>query len=63
VINYNRPPDSSIVQGNGFAIFLHANKKPTAGCIALHEHEVARYMRTARPGDRIIMGVRADLFR
>ncbi|MFI7579166.1 L,D-transpeptidase family protein, partial [Kocuria kalidii] len=63
VINYNRPPDSSIVQGHGFAIFLHANKKPTAGCIALHEHEVARYMRTARPGDRIIMGVRADLFR
>jgi L,D-peptidoglycan transpeptidase YkuD (ErfK/YbiS/YcfS/YnhG family) len=63
VINYNRPPDSSIVQGNGFAIFLHANKKPTARCIALHEHEVARYMRTARPGDRIIMGVRADLFR
>ncbi|MEX5302553.1 L,D-transpeptidase family protein [Kocuria sabuli] len=63
VINYNRPPDSPIVQGNGFAIFLHANKKPTAGCIALHEHEVARYMRTARPGDRIIMGVRADLFR
>ncbi|KUG56521.1 hypothetical protein AVL61_05505 [Kocuria rosea subsp. polaris] len=63
VINYNRPPDSTIVQGNGFAIFLHANKKPTAGCIALHEHEVARYMRTARPGDRIIMGVRADLFR
>ncbi|GAA1748914.1 L,D-transpeptidase family protein [Kocuria aegyptia] len=63
VINYNRPPDSSIVQGDGFAIFLHANKKPTAGCIALHEHEVARYMRTARPGDRIIMGVRADLFR
>ncbi|MFI7480899.1 L,D-transpeptidase family protein, partial [Kocuria sp. M1R5S2] len=63
VINYNRPPDSPIVQGNGFAIFLHANKKPTAGCIALHEHEVARYMRSARPGDRIIMGVRADLFR
>jgi L,D-peptidoglycan transpeptidase YkuD (ErfK/YbiS/YcfS/YnhG family) len=63
VINYNRPPDSPIVQGNGFAIFLHANKKPTAGCIALHEHEVARYMRTAKPGDRIIMGVRADLFR
>ncbi|MGQ1837580.1 L,D-transpeptidase family protein [Kocuria turfanensis] len=63
VINYNRPPDSPIVQGNGFAIFLHANKKPTAGCIALHEHEVARYMRTARPGDRIIMGVRSDLFR
>ena len=63
VINYNRPPDSPIVQGDGFAIFLHANKKPTAGCIALHEHEVARYMRSARPGDRIIMGVRADLFR
>ncbi|MCD1144741.1 hypothetical protein LQU92_05715 [Kocuria sp. LUK] len=63
VINYNRPPDSPIVQGNGFAIFLHANKVPTAGCISLHEHEVARYMRTARPGDRIIMGVRADLFR
>jgi L,D-peptidoglycan transpeptidase YkuD (ErfK/YbiS/YcfS/YnhG family) len=63
VINYNRPPDSSIVQGDGFAIFLHANKVPTAGCISLHEHEVARYMRTARPGDRIIMGVRADLFR
>ncbi|MDK8318941.1 hypothetical protein QP762_03655 [Actinobaculum massiliense] len=63
VVNHNRPPDSRIVEGAGYAIFLHARKIGTAGCIALHESEVARYMRSAQPGDRIIMGVRSEMFR
>jgi uncharacterized protein with LGFP repeats/L,D-peptidoglycan transpeptidase YkuD (ErfK/YbiS/YcfS/YnhG family) len=63
VINYNRPPDvPSIVQDAGFAIFLHANPVPTAGCIAIDEGNVVRWLQTATPGDRIIMGVRSDLF-
>ncbi|WP_269076569.1 L,D-transpeptidase family protein [Arthrobacter antioxidans] len=63
VINYNRPPDSPIVQDAGFAIFLHQNKVPTAGCIALDDWAVVDYLRKSTPGDRIIMGVAADLFR
>ncbi|WP_344300575.1 hypothetical protein [Sinomonas flava] len=63
VINYNRPPDSEIVQDAGFAIFLHENKSPTAGCLALDDWAVVDFLQRSRPGDRIIMGVRGDLFR
>lgn len=63
VINYNRPPDSPIRQGAGFAIFLHANPVPTYGCIALDLSNVTKYLKTAKPGDRIVMGVRADIFK
>ncbi|OUM41279.1 hypothetical protein B8W73_11955 [Arthrobacter agilis] len=62
VINYNRPPDSSIRAGEGFAIFLHSNPEPTAGCISLPESVVTRYLRNAQPGDRIIMGAVDDIF-
>lgn len=62
VINYNRLPDSQIVQDAGFAIFLHENPVPTAGCVAIDHESMVRWLQTAQPGDRIIMGVRADLF-
>ena len=62
VINYNRPPDSSITMNAGFAIFLHANRYPSWGCIALEEADVVRFQRGAVPGDRIIMGVGDDVF-
>ena len=62
VINYNRPPDSEIVQDAGFAIFLHMNKVPTAGCIALDDWAVVDFLQRSRPGDRIVMGVRSALF-
>lgn len=62
VINYNRLPDSNIVQNAGFAIFLHENPVPTAGCVAIDHNNMVRWLQTATPGDRIIMGVRADLF-
>ncbi len=62
VLNYNRPPDSEIVQDAGFAIFLHMNKAPTAGCIALDDWAVEDYLRKSVPGDRIIMGVARDIF-
>lgn len=60
VINYNRP---NIVQDAGFAIFLHMNKVPTAGCISLDDWAVVDYIRKSRPGDRIIMGTYGALFR
>ncbi|BCT77784.1 hypothetical protein SCMU_36260 [Sinomonas cyclohexanicum] len=63
VINYNRPPDSPIIQDAGFAIFLHMNKVPTAGCIALDDWAVVDFLQRSRSGDRIIMGVRSALFR
>lgn len=62
VLNYNRPPDSEIVQDAGFAIFLHEHKVPTAGCIALDDWAVEDYLRKSVPGDRIIMGVARDIF-
>ena len=62
VINYNRAPDSPITMNAGFAIFLHANPVPTWGCISLSESDVVRYLRTAAPGDRLIMGVGSDVF-
>ncbi|XAS66751.1 hypothetical protein V3C33_14885 [Micrococcaceae bacterium Sec5.7] len=60
VVNYNRP---GIVQNAGFAIFLHMNKVPTAGCISLDDWAVVDYIRKSTPGDRIIMGTYKDLFR
>lgn len=62
VINYNRPPDSPIIMNAGFAIFVHGNNKPTWGCIALNDPDLLQFMRTARPGDRIVMGVGYDIF-
>ncbi|MEH0109723.1 hypothetical protein V6N00_08385 [Tersicoccus sp. MR15.9] len=60
VIDYNRP---TIVQDAGFAIFLHENKVPTAGCISLDDWAVVDYIRKSTPGDRIIMGVASAIFR
>jgi L,D-peptidoglycan transpeptidase YkuD (ErfK/YbiS/YcfS/YnhG family) len=60
VVNYNRP---NIVQNAGFAIFLHMNKVPTAGCISLDDWAVVDYIRKSTPGDRIIMGTYSDIFR
>lgn len=62
VINYNRAPDSPIVENAGFAIFLHENPVPTAGCVAIDHVYMVRWLQTAQVNDRIIMGVRADLF-
>ncbi|MGC5627777.1 hypothetical protein ACPYO6_05950 [Georgenia sp. Z1344] len=62
VINYNRPPDSPIREGMGYAIFLHANPVATAGCIAIPEHLVSRYLRETQPGDTMLLGVRDHLF-
>ncbi len=59
VINYNRP---TIIQNAGFAIFLHMNKVPTAGCISLDDWAVLDYLRKSTPGDRIIMGTYSALF-
>lgn len=60
VINYNRP---NIVQNAGFAIFLHENKVPTAGCISVDDWAMVDFLRKATPGDRIIMGVQSALFK
>ncbi|MEO3827001.1 L,D-transpeptidase family protein [Actinomadura sp. B10D3] len=63
VIDYNRPPDSPIVQGNGSAIFMHVGAGPTAGCVSMARPELETVMGTLRPHDRIIMGTRQALFR
>lgn len=63
VINYNRPPDTRIKQGAGFAIFLHTHVVPTWGCIAIGYGPLVKYVKNARKGDQIIMGVRRDIFR
>ena len=64
VINYNRPPDSRIVQGNGSAIFLHISmNRPTAGCISLPRPALEAAMRSFRPYDRIVMGTSQAVFR
>ncbi|AIY01257.1 hypothetical protein ART_1658 [Arthrobacter sp. PAMC 25486] len=60
VINYNRP---NITQDAGFAIFLHQNKVPTAGCISIDNWAMVDYLRKSVPGDRIIMGVRSAIFK
>ncbi|WP_163511700.1 L,D-transpeptidase family protein [Fodinicola acaciae] len=61
VIDYNRRP---VVPGDGSAIFFHVSSdKPTAGCIAVPLLDLTAIMRTLRPGDRMVMGISADLFR
>ncbi|GAA2423010.1 hypothetical protein GCM10010191_38620 [Actinomadura vinacea] len=62
VVNYNRPPDSPIVQGDGSAIFMHIGSAQTAGCVSMGRSELETVMRTLRPYDRIIMGPRQVLF-
>lgn len=61
VIDYNRRP---VVPGHGSAIFFHVSSdKPTAGCIAIKLPALISVMRDLRPGDRMVMGVKADVFR
>jgi L,D-peptidoglycan transpeptidase YkuD (ErfK/YbiS/YcfS/YnhG family) len=62
VINYNRQPDMKVTQGASFAIFLHAGRVPSAGCVSTSLATTTRFLRTARPGDRIIMGAVDDVF-
>lgn len=62
VINYNRPPDMPTVQGASFAIFFHAGRVPSAGCVSTSLATVTRLLQTDRPGDRIIMGAVDDVF-
>jgi len=62
VINWNREPDMPTVQGASFAIFLHAGNSPTLGCISTDLHTVTRFLKSATPGDRIIMGVEPAVF-
>ncbi|WP_430297710.1 hypothetical protein [Sinomonas sp. B1-1] len=62
VINYNRYPDMPTVQGASFAIFFHAGRVPSAGCVSTSLSTVTRLLQTNRPGDRIIMGAVDDVF-
>ena len=62
VINWNREPDMPTVQGASFAIFLHAGNSPTFGCISTDLPTVTRLLRSATPGDRIVMGVEPAVF-
>lgn len=62
VINWNREPDMPTVEGASFAIFLHAGSSPTLGCISTDLGTVTRLLISARPGDRIVMGVEPTVF-
>ncbi|GAB3527783.1 hypothetical protein GCM10027402_28640 [Arthrobacter monumenti] len=62
VINWNRKPDMTTVRGASFAIFLHAGNVTSAGCISTHLSTVKRYLRTAVPGDRMVLGAVGDIF-
>jgi L,D-peptidoglycan transpeptidase YkuD (ErfK/YbiS/YcfS/YnhG family) len=62
VINWNRPPDMPVTQGASFAIFLHAGNAKTWGCISTDLATVTAFLRTAVPGDRMVMGVQKDVF-
>lgn len=62
VINYNRQPDMNTVQGASYAIFLHAGRTTSAGCLSTSLEVVNRFLRSNRPGDRIIMGAVDDIF-
>ena len=62
VINWNRPPDMPTRQGASFAIFFHAGYAPTWGCISADLSTVVRLLKTAVPGDRIVMGTVDDVF-
>ena len=50
------------VQGASFAIFLHAGNSPTLGCISTNLRTVTRLLKSAKPGDRIVMGVDHAVF-
>lgn len=63
VINWNREPDMPTVQGASFAIFLHAGNSPTLGCISTGLSTVTRLLKSAKPGDRIVMGVEPAVFK
>lgn len=62
VINYNRQPDMPVTQGASYAIFLHAGRTTSAGCISTSLEVVNRFLRSNGPGDRIIMGAVDDVF-
>ena len=62
VINWNRQPDMPTRQGASFAIFFHAGNTPTWGCISTKFSTVVQLLRTAVPGDRIVMGTVEDVF-
>ncbi|GAB3259345.1 L,D-transpeptidase family protein [Arthrobacter pigmenti] len=62
VINWNRKPDMTTVRGASFAIFLHAGNTTSAGCISTHLSTVKRFLRTAVPGDRMVLGAVRDIF-
>lgn len=63
VINWNRPPDMQTQQGASYAIFFHAGNSKTWGCISTELETVERLLRDAVPGDRVVMGIRNDVFR
>lgn len=63
VINWNRPPDMEIQQGASYAIFLHAGNSKTWGCISTELETVEALLRNLVPGDRIVMGIKEDVFR
>jgi uncharacterized protein with LGFP repeats/L,D-peptidoglycan transpeptidase YkuD (ErfK/YbiS/YcfS/YnhG family) len=62
VINYNRHPDMPTTIGASFAIFFHAGRVPSAGCLSTSLGVVNRFLNSANPGDRIIMGAVDDVF-
>lgn len=62
VINYNRQPDMKVTQGASYAIFFHAGRTTSAGCVSTSLATTTRFIRSARPGDRIIMGAVDDVF-
>jgi L,D-peptidoglycan transpeptidase YkuD (ErfK/YbiS/YcfS/YnhG family) len=54
-LGYN---DDPVLPGRGSAIFLHLARPdyaPTEGCVALAEADLLAYLRTAGPGDRVIV--------
>ncbi len=53
VLDFNIRPRA---QGRGSAIFLHLmhdDDRPTAGCIAMREADLRRFLRLLRPGEAI----------
>jgi hypothetical protein len=62
VINYNRLPDMKPKAGLSYAIFLHAGMSESWGCISTDLATVTRFLKTAAPGDRFVMGVDHRIF-
>jgi L,D-peptidoglycan transpeptidase YkuD (ErfK/YbiS/YcfS/YnhG family) len=62
VINYNRLPDMTPEAGLSYAIFLHAGMSESWGCISTDLGTVTRFLKTAVPGDRFVMGVDHKVF-